>query len=105
MAPEGADENRELSDGEPGDVEVFTGVRAEELKFGKIPETKVWFEGEPAECSSSKTERENLPEEVEPGTTYRDIQVRWTARSRIVHPTDSADFDDDDTGLGHHGQP
>jgi hypothetical protein len=91
MAPEGADENRELSDGEPGDVEVFTGVRAEELKFGKIPETKVWFEGEPAECSSSKTERENLPEEVEPGTTYRD--------------TDSADFDDDDTGLGHHGQP
>ena len=96
MAADEADENRELSDDEPGDVEVFTGVRAEELKFGIVPKTKVTFEGEPAERSSSKTDRGNLPEEVEPDTTYRDVKVRWTARSRIVHPTDSADFDDDE---------
>jgi len=95
LAPQGADENRELSDEEFADVEVFTGVRAEELKFGKVPKTKVWFEGEPAERSSSTTDRWNLPEEVEPDTTYRDVKVRWTARSRIVHPTDSGDFDDD----------
>ncbi len=94
MAPEGADENRELSDEEPGDVEVFTGVRARSLRFGKVPETRVWFEGEPAERSSSRTERENLPEEVEPDTPYRDVTVRWTARSRIVHPTDRADIED-----------
>ena len=96
MAADEADENRELSDDEPGDVEVFTGVRAEELKFGIVPKTKVTFEGEPAEKSSSRTERENLPEEVEPGKTYRDIKVRWTARSRIVHPTDSPDFGESD---------
>ena len=96
MAQEGANEKRELSDEELADVEVFTGVRAEELRFGIVPDTKVWFEGEPAERSSSKTDRGNLPEEVEPDTTYRDIKVRWTARSRIVHPTDSAVFDKDD---------
>jgi hypothetical protein len=96
MAPDEADEHRELSDEEPGDVEVFTGVRAQELKFGIVPEAKVWFEGDPAERSISRTERENLPEEVEPGKTYRDVKVRWTARSRIVHPTDSPDFDESD---------
>jgi hypothetical protein len=94
MAPDRADENRELSDEEPGDVEIFTGVRARSLRFGKVPETKVSFEGEPAERSSSKTDRGNLPDEVEPDTTYRDVEVRWTARSRIVHPTDAADYDD-----------
>jgi hypothetical protein len=81
----------ELSDEEVADVEAFTGVRARELRFGNAPETKVWFEGEPAERSSSRTERENLPEEVEPGVTYRDVKVRWQARSRIVHPSDTDD--------------
>ena len=86
MAPGGADENQELSDEEPADIEVFTGVRAQVLKFGQVPETRVSFEGEPGERSSSKTDRENLPEEVEPGTTYRDVKVRWTARSRENRP-------------------
>jgi hypothetical protein len=78
----------ELSDEEVADVEMFTSVRADELRFGSVPETKVSFEGEPAERSSSKTERENLPDEVEAGVTYRNIEVRWRARSRIVHPSD-----------------
>jgi hypothetical protein len=82
---------QELSDDEVADVEVFTGVRAQELRFGTVPETKVSFEGEPAERSSTKTERENLPEEVEPGVTYRDVKVRWQARSRILHPSDPSD--------------
>lgn len=81
----------ELPDAEVADVEVFTGVRADELRFGTVPETKVRFEGEPAERSSSKTERESLPEEVEAGVTYRNIGVRWQARSRIVHPSDPSD--------------
>jgi hypothetical protein len=78
----------ELSDEEVADVELFTAVRADELRFGRVPETKLSFEGEPAERSSSKTERENLPDEVEAGVTYRDVTVRWQARSRIVHPSD-----------------
>ena len=82
---------RELSDEEPADVELLTGVRAKSLRFGRVPETKVSFSGEPAERSSSKAERENLPDEVEPGVTYRDVKVRWQARSRIVHPSDASD--------------
>jgi len=82
------DEFWELADEEPADVEVFTSVRADELRFGRAPKAKVSFEGEPAERSSSRTERDNLPDEVEPGVTYRDIAVRWRARARIVHPSD-----------------
>ena len=91
MTPEDRDERDEfweLGDEEVADVEVFTSVRADELRFESVPETKVWFEGEPAERSSARTERDNLPEEVEPGVTYRDVAVRWRARARIVHPTD-----------------
>jgi hypothetical protein len=70
------------------DIEISTRVRAKELRFGTVPSVKVWFEGEPDHESSSRTERENLPDEVEPDVTYRDVEVRWRARSRIIHPTD-----------------
>lgn len=73
------------------DVDVFTSVRAKRLRFGKVPKARVWFEGEPGEESTSETERHNLPDEVEPDVTYRDVEVRWSAASRIVHPTDPAD--------------
>jgi hypothetical protein len=82
------DRGEDPFDDEIPDVDVSTSVRARELRFGVVPETKVSFEGEPAVRSSSRTERENLPDEVEPGVTYRDIGVRWRARARIVHPTD-----------------
>jgi hypothetical protein len=94
MTPEDRDERDEfweLGDEEIADVEVFTSVRADELRFEGVPETKVRFEGEPAERSSSRTERDNLPDEVEPGVTYRDVGVRWRARSRIVHPSDPSE--------------
>jgi hypothetical protein len=77
--------------GEIPDIDISTSVRAKKLRFETVPETKVWFEGEPGERSSSETERENLPDEVEPGVDYRDIAVRWSARSRIAHPTDPDD--------------
>ena len=79
---------QELPEDEIPDVEISTSVRARELRFGVVPETRVWFEGEPEVRSSSRTERENLPDEVEPGVTYRDVEVRWRARAKIVHPTD-----------------
>jgi hypothetical protein len=78
----------ELSDEEVADVDVFTAATARELKFGAVPRVKVWFEGEPAGRSSSESERENLPDEVKPDVTYRDVRVAWRARSRIVHPAD-----------------
>ena len=53
MTREGREDEKEgppeLSDEEVADVEVFTSVRADELRFESVPETKVSFEGEPAE--------------------------------------------------------
>jgi hypothetical protein len=73
------------------DVDIHTTVRAKKLRFETVPKGRVWFEGEPGEESISEVERENLPDEVVPGATYRDVVVRWSARSRIVHPTDPED--------------
>jgi hypothetical protein len=79
----------ELSEEEIPDVDVSISVRAKSLRFETVPETKVWFEGGPAERSRLDTGRENLPDEVEPGVTHRDVRVTWRARSRIVHPADA----------------
>jgi hypothetical protein len=68
----------------PADVEIGAAARAKRLRFRRKPETRVEFEGSPGRESDSHTERENLPEEVEPGVVYRDVRVRWTAGARIA---------------------
>jgi hypothetical protein len=75
-------------DAELPDVDMVAAVRARELRFVTAPETRVWFEGEPGLRSSVREERENLPDEVEPGVTYRDVRVHWRAEARITHPAD-----------------
>jgi hypothetical protein len=74
------------------DVDIVANFRADELRFGKASKPKLTFESDPSHDhdSHSKVERENLPEEVEEGVTYRDVGVRWTVDQRIVHPTDPA---------------
>lgn len=73
------------------DVDLFTSVKAKELTFGRVPEKKVSYEGDPDHQTESEVERENIPEEPEAGVTYRDVKVSWSVRQRIVHPTDEAD--------------
>jgi hypothetical protein len=68
---------------EAPDIEIGAVVRAKKLRFRKVPETSVRFEGEPDVDAVSGSERENLPDEVEPGVTYRDVRVRWRAAARI----------------------
>jgi hypothetical protein len=80
--------------GKRPDVDVFISVKAKELEFGKVPGTRVWFDGEPDHESETREHRENLPGEVEAGVPYRDVKVEWRAVSRIVHPTDSSDPSD-----------
>jgi len=77
-----------MSDEPRPDVEIACSVRARELRFEVVPETRVWFDGEPDIRPSVSSERENLPAEVEPGVTYKDVKVRWRAQARIAHPTD-----------------
>jgi len=75
------------------DVEIGASVKAKRLRFRKEPRTKVELHGEARTPegrtglrTSSGSERENLPEEVEPGVTYRDVRVRWQASARLEDP-------------------
>ena len=54
------------------DVEIAAAIRADEVRFECKPE--------------SVTERENLPDELEPGVTYRNFAVRWRAAARLEDP-------------------
>jgi hypothetical protein len=68
------------------DVEISTAVRADELRFECKPKVDVVAHADsPAEAESA-SERENLPEELEPGVTYRNFAVRWRAAARLKDP-------------------
>jgi hypothetical protein len=78
------------------DVEVGASVRANRLRFRRKPETEVDLHGELREPeghgdlrTASGSERENLPEEVKPGVTYRDVRVRWRAAARLEEPRET----------------
>ncbi|HKG35892.1 MAG TPA: hypothetical protein VKA89_05585 [Solirubrobacterales bacterium] len=70
-------------DGGPADVEIGAAASARRIRFRRKPRTRVEFGGRPEIESDSRTERENLPEEVEPGEVYRDVRVSWAAGARI----------------------
>jgi hypothetical protein len=76
-----------VSDRRP-DLDFFTSVKAKELTFGRVPERKVRYYGEPDHETEVEVERENIPEEPEEGVTYRDVEVSWSVAQRIVHPAD-----------------
>ena len=65
------------------EIEAGATVKAKKLRFESVPEAEVRFPGSDEERSGSHTERENLPEEVEPGITYRDVKVRWDAGAAV----------------------
>ena len=80
------------------DVEIGASVRAKRIRFKQKPETDVKFHGELRERdrhseleTASGSERKNLPEEIEPGVTYRDVRVRWRAAARIKRPEEDSD--------------
>ena len=65
------------------DVEIGAVVRAKSLRFERVPEVEVGFTGNHRREQVAGSERENLPDQVEPGVTYRDVRVRWRAAARI----------------------
>jgi hypothetical protein len=75
------------------DLDFFTSVKAKELRFGRVPEKKVDYYGEPADETEVEVERDNIPEEPEEGVTYRDVKVRWSVAQRIVHPSEEGSTD------------
>jgi hypothetical protein len=65
------------------DVEIAASVRAEELRFECKPEVEVTAYASSPALAESVSERENLPDELEPGVTYRHFAVRWRAAARL----------------------
>jgi hypothetical protein len=82
-----AERDEDLDRIERPDIEIGAVVKAKRLRFNKKPRTKVHIEGEPGVDRVSGSERENLPETVEPGVTYRDVRVRWRAAGKLRPPT------------------
>ena len=88
----------------PPDVEIGARAAARRLRFRSKPKTKVEFHGgtrvreedriEEVELDTdSRSERRNLPEEVEPGVTYRNVEVGWVARARARMPHEREEED------------
>ena len=80
------------SRGDEPDIEIGAVVKAKKLRFKKVPKTDVEFDKEsevriegatPEIETASGSKRENLPDEVEPNKTYRDVHVRWGAAARL----------------------
>jgi hypothetical protein len=78
---------------ENADIEFTADVKARELRFEDVPEPEVKFPGHPDRESAWGADRENLPDEVEPGVTYRDPKVRLRVASRLVDAEDNLQAD------------
>jgi hypothetical protein len=72
-------------DREP-DVEMSFSVSAEEVRFECKPAVEVVAFADSPATAESQSERENLPDEVEPGVSYRDVTVRWRAAAWLGEP-------------------
>jgi hypothetical protein len=77
-------EKKRLDSPKNPDVEISATVKSRELRFEEVPETRTRFWGSPGQESISGTERENLPDEVESGVTYRDSSVRLRIASELT---------------------
>lgn len=74
-------------DREP-DLEIAASVRADELRFECQPRVRVVVYADSPTFARSGSERENLPDQLEPGVTYRNAAVRWWVSARL----DDSDF-------------
>ncbi len=69
---------------EDADVVIIANVTARELKFEVVPNPSVTFPGNHERKTLWEAERTNLPEQVQPGVTYRNIGIRLKIVSRFA---------------------
>lgn len=68
------------------DVELKVSLRADELRFECKPQVEVVAYADSPATAESQSERENLPDELEPGLSYRDFAVHWRVAVRLNEP-------------------
>lgn len=69
---------------EDADLVIIANVTAKELRFDAVPNPTVVFPGQPKRDTEWSAERTNLPPQVQPGVTYRDIGIRLKIVSRFA---------------------
>jgi hypothetical protein len=79
------------------DVEITTAIRADDVRFECKPEVHVIGYANASAVAESVSERENLPDELEPGVTYRNFAIRWRAAARLADPDSRGKMIDTDT--------
>lgn len=72
------------SDSSKDDILILVNVKAKELRFDVVPNTSVEFPGTRHRSTIWVTQRQNLPEKIEPGVTYRDIGIQLRISSRFA---------------------
>lgn len=68
----------------PADIELEANVRACRLHFDEVPGSEVELWGEPGNVGHSGSDRENLPDEVEPDVTYRHVTVHYRVANKLL---------------------
>lgn len=68
------------------DITVNASVRARQLRFGEVPQSRTEFSGAPGHESASGSDRANLPERVEKDVTYRNVRVSYRLASALRYP-------------------
>jgi hypothetical protein len=72
------------------DIAIDAGVRMRELRFEKVPDPKVNFQGNTRRNSVWTSRRTNLPDEVEEDVVYREAGIKLRIATEIVRrPSDS----------------
>ena len=66
------------------DILILVNLTADELIFDTVPNTTVEFPGKPGRTTVWVTQRQNLPDKVEPGVTYRNIGIQLRISSRFA---------------------
>jgi hypothetical protein len=68
------------------DVEIAVSLRADEVRIDCKPQIDVGAYANAPASAELVSERENLPDEVDTGVTYRNIAVRWRLSARLDDP-------------------
>jgi hypothetical protein len=72
----------------PPDIEIAVAVRADEVRFDIKPQVRVVAYADSPAIAEKDAARQGLPDEVEPGVTYRDAAARWRVAAWLRDPED-----------------
>jgi len=66
------------------DILILANITAKELRFDAVPNTNVDFPGTHKRTNIWVTQRQNLPDQVQPGITYHDVGLQLRISTRFA---------------------